>query len=77
MKRFRFTLETILSLRAHDEREWELKLLAANAECQKVINRIRETEGDFGRSLVLDCGVDLYLLKVRSVRSPPRFPVSG
>jgi flagellar FliJ protein len=66
VKRFQFSLEQVLNLRAHDEREWELKLAAANAECQKVINRIRDTEGEFSRSLDLDCGADLYQLKVRS-----------
>lgn len=66
MKRFQFTLEPLLGIRAHDEREWELKLAAANAECQRVINAIREIDGDFERSLTLDCGGDVYQLKIRS-----------
>ncbi|MAG13914.1 MAG: hypothetical protein CMN78_04900 [Spirochaetales bacterium] len=40
MKRFRFKLERILSLRAYREREWELKLGMATGKCVRLSREI-------------------------------------
>jgi len=40
MKRFHFSLQKILDLRLKEEREWELRLAAADGECRRVGNEI-------------------------------------
>ena len=40
MKRFRYKLERILSLRAYSEREWELKLAKATGQCVRLAREI-------------------------------------
>ena len=40
MKRFRYKLERILSLRAYSEREWELKLAKATGRCVRLAREI-------------------------------------
>ena len=42
MKRFRFKLERILSLRKHREREWEIKLAEITGECVRLAREIEE-----------------------------------
>ena len=42
MKRFRFKLERILSLRAYKEREWELKLAGATGKCIQLMREIED-----------------------------------
>jgi len=43
MKRFEFSLETVLNLRVSQEREWENKMAAITGECA----RIRRQIGNF------------------------------
>ena len=42
MKRFRFKLERILSLRAYKERDWELKLAGATGKCIQLTREIED-----------------------------------
>lgn len=44
MRRFRFRLEQLLTLRQHKEREWELKLARATGICLKIQRRIQEID---------------------------------
>jgi flagellar FliJ protein len=68
MKRFQFSLENILSLRKHEEREWELKLAAASGECSRLRLAIRDALRD--KNIVLETaegGDDTYALQTRSL----------
>ena len=65
MKRFRFTLEQVLNLRKHEEREWELKLAAATAECVKIMNRINEKQMEKRKTLKDDFSRDFVLMRSR------------
>lgn len=51
MKRFRFRLERLLSLRRHKEREWELKLADITGQCLKIKNNITICLNNISRHL--------------------------
>jgi flagellar FliJ protein len=44
MKRFEFSLETVLRLRESEEREWENRLGAITGECARIRSRIEESQ---------------------------------
>ncbi len=44
MKRFRFRLEQLLTLRRHQEHEWEMKLADITGRCLLLENAIRECD---------------------------------
>ena len=67
MKRFQFSLEQVLNLRKHEEREWELKLAAATAECVLIMNKIRGREMEKTKTLKDDFSRDFALMKSRSL----------
>ncbi len=51
MKRFQFRLESVLSLRKHVEREWELKLADITGKCLLLENAIRQCQRNILASL--------------------------
>ncbi|MCP4133640.1 MAG: flagellar export protein FliJ [bacterium] len=53
MKRFEFSLETVLKLRKSEEQEWENRLASATGECIKIKKMIEHFESE-----KLRCAVD-------------------
>ncbi len=46
MKKFEFSLETVLKLRESEEREWENRLSSVTGECAKIGNMIETYENE-------------------------------
>ncbi|QEN03730.1 hypothetical protein EW093_03115 [Thiospirochaeta perfilievii] len=65
MKKFKFNLETVLSIRENIEKEWEAKLGLANKEVQLVKNRISEIESKLNSSRL--SSVDISQMQVKCI----------
>ncbi len=63
MKKFKFKLETVLSLRENIEKEWEAKLGKANAECQQVQDRIDQLKNQVSDSKSTQIDVSQFQVK--------------
>jgi len=49
MKRFEFSLETVLRLRESQEKEWESRLASITGECSRIRNKITHFEREKSR----------------------------
>ncbi|MBI9097473.1 MAG: flagellar export protein FliJ [Spirochaetaceae bacterium] len=52
MKRFEFSLETVLKLRVSQEREWENQLASITGECERIRKSIVDFEAEKNRCAV-------------------------
>lgn len=68
MKRFEFTLETVLNLRISEEREWENKLAAVTGECAKLRMEISGYGAEKNR-----CAVENTFRDINSLLSVARY----
>ena len=64
MKRFEFTLETVLKLREGQEREWENRLASITGECAKIRHNIELYSTEKKRSAVENQFRDINSLMV-------------
>jgi len=62
MKKFEFSLETVLNLRESEEREWENKLAAVTGECARIRKEIGSFETNKSR-----CAIDNPFRDVNSL----------
>lgn len=62
MKRFEFSLETVLRLRESEEREWENRLSSINGECERIRMNIGKFETEKSR-----CALDNQFRDVNSL----------
>lgn len=65
MKKYKFNLETVLSIRENIEKEWEAKLGLANKEVQLVKNRISDIESKLNSSRL--SSVDISQMQVKCI----------